>query len=44
MTVIICDLALLVLIDARETVFNARTGLVRVSPSRASRSFPSFSI
>lgn len=44
MTVIICNLALLVLIDARETVFNARTGLVRVSPSRASRSFPLLSI
>lgn len=44
MTVIICNLALLVLIDAFETVFNARTGLVRVSPSHASRSFPLLSI
>lgn len=44
MTVIICNFAFLVLIDARETVFNARTGHVRVSPSRASRSFPLLSI
>ena len=44
MTITICNLAFLVLIDARETVFNARTGHVRVSPLRASRSFPWLSI